>query len=89
MTVSVDLSVAKLAQALTLPSSAIRGAGTGSPSVLIVQNDRVRAQPIALGIRGDDRTQVLSGLDEHTLVISSDVRALAVGQRVRAFHKED
>ena len=89
MTVSVDLTVGKAAQALTLPSSAIRGAATASPSVLIVKDDRVESQPIELGIRGDDRSQVLAGLDEHTLVISSDTRALNVGQRVRASREED
>jgi HlyD family secretion protein len=83
MTVSVDLTVAKVAQALTLPSSVIRGAATASPSVMVVKNDRVQAQPIELGIRGDDRTQVLTGLDEHTMVVHEGLRTLAVGQRVR------
>lgn len=88
MTVSVDLTVASEAQALTVPSDAVRGAATASPSVLIVQDDKVAVQPIKLGIRGDGRTQVLAGLDERTLIISSDTRALKPGQRVRPTREE-
>lgn len=88
MTVSVDLTVASEAQALTVPSDAVRGAATASPAVLIVQDDKVAVQPIKLGIRGDGRTQVLAGLDERTLIISSDTRALKPGQRVRPTREE-
>lgn len=88
MTVSVDLTVASEAQALTVPSDAVRGAATASPSVLIVQDDKIAVQPIKLGIRGDGRTQVLAGLDERTLIISSDTRALKPGQRVRPTREE-
>jgi HlyD family secretion protein len=88
MTVSVDLTVASEAQALTLPSDAVRGAASASPSVLIVQDDKVAVQPIKLGIRGDGRSQVLAGLDERTLIITSDTRALKPGQRVRPAREE-
>lgn len=88
MTVSVDLTVARSAQALTLPSDAIRGAATASPAVWIVRDNHVAVQPIQLGIRGEGRSQVLSGLDEHTLIIHSDTRALQPGQRVRSTLKE-
>jgi HlyD family secretion protein len=88
MTVSVDLTVASVSQALTLPSALIRGAATASPSVWIVRDDRAQLQSISLGIRGDDRSQVLAGIDEQTLVIDSDVRALQPGQRVRPERKD-
>jgi HlyD family secretion protein len=88
MTVSVDLTVASAPDALTLASEAIRGAATSTPSVLVVRDDRIHAQPIKLGIRGDDRSQVLAGVDEKSLVVDSDSRALKEGQRVRSFREE-
>ncbi|HET8935336.1 MAG TPA: efflux RND transporter periplasmic adaptor subunit, partial [Polyangiales bacterium] len=45
MTVSVDLTVASVANALTLPSEAIHGAATAAPSVWVVRDDRVYVQP--------------------------------------------
>jgi HlyD family secretion protein len=83
MTVSVDLTVARVPRALTLPSELIRGAGSASPSVWIVRDGRAQLQPIALGIHGGERSQVLTGIDEQTLVIQSDSQALEPGQRVR------
>lgn len=88
MTVSVDLLVASAPDALTLPSEAIRGAATASPSVWVVRDQRVHVQPIKLGIRGEGRTQVLSGIDADTPVIDSDTRALTPGQRVRPYREE-
>jgi HlyD family secretion protein len=88
MTVSVDLTVASVANALTLPSEAIHGAATAAPSVWVVRDDRVYVQPIKLGIRGDDRSQILSGIDEKSYVVSTDMRALSAGQRVRPVREE-
>jgi len=89
MTVSVDLTVASVSQALTLPSEAIRGAATAAPSVWLVQDGRAQLQPIKLGIRGDGRSQVLAGVDEQTWVVDDNVYALTPGQRVRPFREDD
>lgn len=89
MTVSVDLTVARAPHALTLPSDLIRGAASASPSVWIVRDERAQLQSISVGIRGDDRSEVLAGIDEQTLVIGSDAQALEPGQRVRPERGED
>jgi hypothetical protein len=50
---------------------------------MVVQDDRSVVRPIGLGIRGDGRSEITSGLDDHTQVIVSDTRALRPGQRVQ------
>jgi HlyD family secretion protein len=83
MTVSVDLTVAAKNRVLTVPSDAVRGAATGTPWVLVVGNGRVVRRDIVVGIRGEGRTEVASGLEEGAEVVVSSGRALAPGQRVR------
>lgn len=88
MTVSVDLTVASKQDALTLPSAAISGLATRSPSVMTVRAGRALRRPIELGIRGDGVCEIVSGLDDNTWVIVSDTRALEPGQRVRRERRE-
>lgn len=84
MTVSVDLTVAAKASALTVPSDVIRGAGTAAPWVLTVANGRVVRSEVQLGIRGAGATEVTSGLGENVAIIIPDGAQLAPGARVRA-----
>jgi HlyD family secretion protein len=84
MTVSVDLTVASKAGALTVPSGTVRGASAVQPRVLVVQDGRVAERDVTLGLRGDGALEIVSGLDEGADVIVPDGTALAVGQRVRA-----
>lgn len=86
MTVSVDLTVASKAGALTLPSDAIRGAATPAPWVFVVEGGRAVRKEIALGIRGEGATEVVSGLDEGASVVLPEGGTLVSGQRVRAEH---
>ncbi len=83
MTVSVDLTVAAKANALTLPSAAIRGVSTPSPHVLALERGRVVRKDVELGIRGDGSTEILAGIDESTAVILPTSRTLSPGARVR------
>lgn len=83
MTVSVDIEVARRAQALSVPAETIRGAADSQPWVMKVQNRRARPQPVTLGLRGTGRTEVLHGLAEGEQVLPSTA-TVAVGQRIRA-----
>jgi HlyD family secretion protein len=82
MTVSVDLTVATKARVLTLSAEAVRGAATREPWVLVAAGGRAKKQRVQLGIRGDDRVEITSGLDEHSVVLSSDP-PISNGDRVR------
>jgi HlyD family secretion protein len=83
MTVSVDLTVASKTRVLTVPSDAIRGAASPVPSVLAVAGGRIARRNVTLGIRGEGRTEIISGLDEGAVVVLAADSALPDGQRVR------
>jgi HlyD family secretion protein len=88
MTVSIDLLVAQRANALVLPSEAVRGLATLRPWVLAVVRGRTVRRDLKLGIRGDGAVEVLSGLAEGELAVLPDGQAIQAGQRVRTFQRE-
>ncbi len=81
MTVSVDIEVARHAQALTIPAAALRDAG-GHPWVMKVAQGRAVHQAVQAGLRGAGTVEVLQGLqvDEQVLAATTNVRE---GQHVR------
>ena len=83
MTVSVDLTVARKRDVLTVPSDAVRGAATAAPWVMTVERGRLARRDVTLGIRGEGETEIVSGLEEGAAVVLSPDPALADGQRVR------
>jgi HlyD family secretion protein len=80
MTVSVDIEVARVPGALTLPTDAIRDGDW----VLVARVGRARRQPVKLGARGAGRVQVSEGLREGELVLPSVAAAVRDGAAVRA-----
>lgn len=88
MTVSVDLTVASKARALTVASDAVRGAATAAPWVLAVDGGRIARRNVTLGIRGQGQTEILSGLDEGTEVVLAPEATFADGQRVRVERRD-
>jgi HlyD family secretion protein len=80
MTVSVDIEVARVPGALTLPTDAIRDGDW----VLVAREGRARRQPVKLGARGAGRVQVSEGLREGELVLPSVAAAVRDGAAVRA-----
>lgn len=83
MTVSVDLTVAQKAGALTLPSEAVRSANSPEPWVWAVEDGRAVRRPLQLGIRGEGSVEVASGLSAGAEVVVPDARTLSEGQRLR------
>lgn len=84
MTVSIDLTVATRASALTVPSEVVRGASTPTPYVLTVEGGRVVRHDVTLGIRGEGSTEIASGLASTAALIIPDGTLLVPGARVRA-----
>lgn len=82
MTVSVDIEVARRAQALIMPLSAVRDVDT-APWVLRLEGRLAVRRPVRLGLRSGGMAEVLAGLAEgdRVLVGSATVKA---GSQVRA-----
>jgi HlyD family secretion protein len=73
MTVSIDIGVARKAQALTVPSAAVRDTG-GEAIVQVLRGGSVEPVKVTIGIRAGDRTEILSGLTAgETVVLTRDV----------------
>ena len=79
MTLSVEVETARRAQALVLPTEALRG--DDASSVWRVHEGRVEARPVRLGLRTLDAVEVLGGLSEGDLVLVG--AAPSPGGRVR------
>jgi HlyD family secretion protein len=73
MTVSVDVEVSQRTGALVVPREAVRQTGGDSGWVLVEQGGRALRRSVRLGIIGPDRVEILEGLAEGELVLTSDV----------------
>lgn len=83
MTVSVEITTGKKADALVVPLLAVRDLATRAPFVLVVDSAGVANKvAVTLGARGSDVVEVLEGLAEGAVVVSDS--AIKPGARVRA-----
>lgn len=82
MTVSVDIEVARKANALTVPISSVVDMASTSPYVLVVDGSRVARKSVSLGIRDERRVEIVSGL-EGTEWVLRHPEGMSQGQRVR------
>jgi len=83
MTVSVDIIVAETQDGLTLPATAVMELASPSPWVMVVQAQRVRRQPVTVGLRGSDVVEIADGLSESDAVVAQPTPTLEDGARVR------
>jgi len=72
MTVSVEIVTGRREDALVLPMSLIRDAGTERPWVLVAVDGVARRRSVKLGLRGDSLVEIRDGLDEETAVLSPE-----------------
>ena len=84
MTVSVDIEVARRAQAVVAPTEAVRDATTAQPWVLAVRNGRAERVPVKVGLRGDGRLELLEGAAPGDALIPASLGLITAGQKVRA-----
>ena len=82
MTVSVDIEVARRAQALLLPIAAVHEADSAAPWVLRVEQGRAVKAAVRVGLRSGGLVELLDGLHEgdQVLPVAATVQA---GQRLR------
>ncbi len=82
MTVSVEMMAEKREATITLPEVAVRESGGRQPWVLVAREGRVQRRDVRLGMRGEDRFEVVEGLAQNEDVVVSDGVRLRPGQRV-------
>lgn len=78
MTVETNLVVERRANAVLIPSKAIKDG-----AVWVLDGDRARRREVALGVQGAETTEVRSGLAAGDVVILSPPEGLKDGGRVR------
>jgi HlyD family secretion protein len=84
MSAVVDLQVRTSgAGALAVPVAAVLRDGADDV-VLVVEGGRVERRVVRLGAEGEDRVEVVSGVEEGERVVARDVDRLRDGQRVQA-----
>ena len=84
MTVSVDIEVARLANVLAVPAETLREGDW----VLVAREGHVHRQPVKVGLRGDGRVEIVTGLAEGELVLAANNNAVREGAAVRAHPRE-
>lgn len=84
MTVSVDIEVARKSGVVIAPADAVRDAANAAPWVLVVRDGMAVRQPVAVGLRGDDRLELVSGVAPGEPLVPASNPAIRPGQRVRA-----
>jgi HlyD family secretion protein len=84
MTVSVDIEIARRADAVILPVGSVSGVTTPTPWVLKVVSGRAKRSPITLGIVSGGIAEIVSGLKAGDLVVPAGNSAIKDGHRVRA-----
>ena len=76
MTVSVEIVTGRSEDALVLPMTLVRDAGTTQPWVLVVEDGMARRRSVRLGLRGDALVEIRDGLEEGTPVLAPDTDVL-------------
>lgn len=84
MTVSVDIETARRSAAVVISTSALEDGASDKPWVLVVRDKRAVKQFVTLGLRGDTRVEVLSGITAGEGVVPKSKTGVKAGQRVRS-----
>jgi multidrug efflux pump subunit AcrA (membrane-fusion protein) len=79
MTATADIAVREADDALSVPSSALIGRGSGS-AVYVIEGDRVRLRQVSLTASGEDRVAIRSGVREGERVVIRGAERLRDGQ---------
>ena len=83
MTASVDIEVGRRADTVMVPTETVRDATGREPWVLVIRGWRAVRQPVKLGLRGDNRIEVLEGVEPGDELIPATNGVVKAGQRVR------
>lgn len=77
MTVDANLIVAERANALLVPTTAVKDG-----AVWVVRDGRLARQPVKIGVAGDARSEILSGLGDDARLVANPGEDLVEGRRV-------
>ena len=83
MTVSVDIEVARLVQAVMVPASAVHDIDKAKPWVLRVIQGHANRQDVKLGLVSNGMCEVLSGLSANDHVVPVESTDVSDGSRLR------
>jgi len=83
MTVSVDIEVARRADALTLSVAAVRDDSGNEPWVMLNNNGQAQRRVVKLGVRGDSMVEILGGLREGDQILPATGLSVKEGKRIR------
>lgn len=81
MTVSIDVAVAHQANALVVPTGAVRDAASSTPWVLVLRDGHAVRQDVKLGARSTTEAEVREGVVAGEVVVTSTIPP---GSRARA-----
>lgn len=79
----VTLMLDGLANGFMVPSQAIVPSARGQ-GIYVIENGKAKLQPVEIGIRTDDRVQVLRGLNEGDLIATTNLLRIRPGLQVTA-----
>jgi len=82
MTVSVEVRGASRKDVVSVPTESVRDAGTAAPWVLVVKDDHAIKQAVTLGLKGEGRTEILTGVAAGDLVVLPTAAPVTPGERV-------
>ncbi len=83
MTVSVEIEVARRAQAIVVETSSVHDLTAAKPWIMVVDANRARRREIRIGTIGDTAVEVLSGIEPGEVVVRGQTPKLSDGQRMR------
>lgn len=81
LTLTVEVRTAHKAQALVVPSTAVRATANGTPTLLTVQDGKAVSQPVTLGMQSRGKVEIIQGVQAGTLAVLN--AAITPGARVR------
>lgn len=78
MTVEVNILINERHNAWLVPNSALRG-----DQLWTIDQGKAVLKPVKVGVRGQDKTEILEGVDANTAILSNPPTSLQSGQSVR------
>lgn len=82
--VYVRIQYAEATDALVLPRTALFRGGIGNWQVMVVRDGRTELRDVVLGLKNDERAQIVEGVTQDETVIARPSREILAGMRVTA-----
>ena len=79
MTATAEIEVRRSSGALSVPSAALIGRGSGQ-AVFVIEHGKVHLRPVRVGAEGEDRVAILSGVTSGERVVARGAERLRDGQ---------